>query len=73
MSQIPTKWATVAAGWGAGNAHIYSLSENDVSYHQSEGAARAAALDMIRDGEKMVAIMEVKALFVPATEATEIV
>lgn len=72
MSKIPTRWATVEAGWGSGNAHIYSLNESDVSYHKTEAGAREEAMTMLRDGVKMVAIMEIKALLVPAIEATEI-
>lgn len=73
MSKIPTKWAIIEAGWGSQNAHIYSTSEHEISYHKTEAEARKEAMELLRDGSRMVAIMEVKALLVPAIEATEIV
>jgi hypothetical protein len=75
MSEIPTKWAVVEFGWGEGKKHIYSLSNWDVGYYPTEEHARAAAKEMIADGEaKMMAVMEVKALLVPkAIDFTETV
>lgn len=73
MSKIPTKWAIIEAGWGSNNAHIYSMSDSEISYYKTEADARKEAMDLLRGGSKMVALMEIKVLLVPAIEATEIV
>ena len=64
-TEIPTKWAIVEFGWGSGKKHIYSLEQWEIGYYHTEEQARAAAKEMIQDGDaKMMAVLEVKALLV---------
>lgn len=66
MSEIPTKWAIVEFDWGSGRGHIYTLEKWELGFYHTEEDARAAAKQMIQDGEaKKMAVLEVKALLVP--------
>jgi len=64
--KIPTKFVTVECNFGSGKKHLYStdVMTRNLQYHPDEASARKAAGDLIREGTKMVALMEVKTLLV---------
>jgi hypothetical protein len=63
-NDLPSKWATVDAAWGEGRKHLYSPDAASFEFHATEAEERASAEKDIREGAKMVAVLEVKTVFI---------
>jgi len=72
MTKIPSKFATIELAYGSGGKHLYSVSDQEIAYFPDEATARADIKERIVNGEKMVALMEIKGLFVRSTDYEEI-
>lgn len=65
MSEIPTKWFVAEVAWGEGKRHLYLVDNEAIEVCKTEAGARKEAEEWIRNGSKMVALLEIKTLLVP--------
>jgi len=63
-SKIPTRWLVIDADWGEGKKQIYCSDGGNLSFHGKYEDAKKDAEGRVREGEKLVAIAEVKTLLV---------
>lgn len=68
---FPSKWATVEIAFGEKRRHFYCPDEHSLSFHRTEGDARAAASHEIDSGTKMIAILRIDTVLTARPEYDE--
>ena len=66
---LPSKWAIFDIAWGEERKHLCCPDTESLEFYATEREAREAAQSEIEGGAKMVAVLEIKALF--AAKAVE--